>query len=428
MVRFNSRLTVGILFTLLLAGPALAQEVEIKEPGIKVGRLRIRPGLGLDYAFDSNLFLRDDGEGPGPRAAHRLHIIPSISLTSAPEAPVDFSLGLSANYNLYLSSDASIRNLSDAAVNANLSATFNPRGDVSFSIIEEFRRTTAAPTVELPQPFNRNTNRVGAKLGINPGGRALIFELFYFYLYDSYENFGFGSGTAQSLDNQQHQIKLRSRWKFLPKTAFVAEVSGNLWRWDQEAFNNANIFRISAGLVGNLTARLTLTARLGYGHSFHSNGPSFNSAFGEVEAEYRFLRSLTARLGYARDFLPSAYGNYFDDHKIYLNVEANLWRRLRLDLRFTYFRVAFAENPDPSILAGGGVTLISEDARRDNIYQLQLGARFLVWRWLSAQLRYQLGVRTSNNGLQYTDPQGGSFVDRFNYLQHIVTIGLLGRY
>src|SRR5207237_51174 len=114
------------------------------------------------------------------------------------------------------------------------------------------------------------------------------------------ENFGLVGTTSspnhQSLDNITHEIDFRSRWKFLPKTAFISEIQGQFLRWDTGAFNNANLLRAYVGLVGNLTAKLAFTARLGYGNSFHQAGPSFNSILGDAEVSYLFAENATARI------------------------------------------------------------------------------------------------------------------------------------
>lgn len=419
------------LVAILSVSPAQAQtqapvEEEVVDPGIKLGRLRLRPRLSLSYAFDSNIFLRDDPAsetGPGPTPGHRLHIAPGLSLSSAPDSPVMLSFGGGADYRQYLSNSSSIKGLSDFAATADLDVTLNPRGDVTFSFLNNFRRTTAAPTVELPTPFNRDYNRLGVKVGISPGGKALTFDLYYYFNVDHFENFGFGSASARSLDNMAHDIILRGRWKFLPKTAVTLDVMGTIWRWDAAAFANPNLFRAYLGIIGNFTTKLSGTARLGYGNSFHSSGESFNSVVGDLDVAYAFLPSLGAHLTYARDFGPSAWGNYFASHQVGLALNTLLWRRLMGNIGATYMRLGFSGNPNPTILGGAGATLLVPSAvRADNVLGLSAGLNLRTVNWLSFQLNYAFNARNSNNGL-YFSAAAGTLTERFGFAQHTVNIG-----
>jgi hypothetical protein len=407
--------------------PAAAQQQSVDESGIKLGRLRLRPRLGLNYTLDSNVFLRDADEGQGPLIAHRMDIAPAISLTTAPDAPMSFSLGAGAEYRLYLSDDPNIKNLSDASVTVDLDATFNPRGDVTFSVLENFRRTTAAPTLELPLPYNRDVNRAGARLGIQPGGKALTFDVYYYFTYDHYENFGFGSTGAQSLDNASHEVIFRSRWKFLPKTAFISEIQGTFLSWDTPQFNNPNLLRAYVGVVGNLTAKLTVTARVGYGNSFHSAGPVFNSVLGDLEVGYQFAELGTARFGYAREFFPGPWGNYFDTQRVGAGVDTTVFRRLGLSSSVSYIRLGFGGNPDATLLGGAGATLLSNEARVDHVFAFSLAARVAIMRLLSFQLAYSLETRSSNNGIRFSTPRG-TVVESFDYTRHVVSAGLAVAY
>lgn len=408
---------------------------EADDPGVKLGRLRLRPSINVGYAFDSNVFLRDEAgaeSGPGPTAAHRMHIAPSLRLTTAKDSPVQFSFGGGIDYRLYISDNQNVKNLSDLSANADLNVTFNPNGEVLFSILNNFRRTTAAPTVELPTPFNRDFNRVGARLGIQPGGKALTFDLYYYFNYDHFEGFGFtgrtqGQSNVVSLDNLSHDISLKARWKFLPKTAVTFDASGIIWRWDANSFANPNLFRTYVGLVGNLTSRFQAQARLGYGNSFHSSGESFNSVVGDFEVTYALARLSNIRFSYARDFAPTTWGNYFGSHQLALNVTSVLWRRLQLAASATYLRVGFNANPSQQQLQSSAATLLSADARSDNIFAASVSANVIIQKWLSFSTSYTFNTRGSNNGLQFNTTQGQA-LDRFGFAQHVFNAGLTAAY
>src|SRR5260221_663088 len=80
-----------IAFGLSYSTVALAQEqVWLKDRrysegiGIRTGDLELHPGLGAEFGYDSNYFLRADSEDPIP--ALRLRIVPSFSLSKLSHA------------------------------------------------------------------------------------------------------------------------------------------------------------------------------------------------------------------------------------------------------------------------------------------------------------------------------------------------------
>jgi hypothetical protein len=423
------RLGVATLLALASA-TAHAQTATVaggdEEPGIKYGRLRIRPSIGLQYAFDSNVFLKDSEDVPGPTSASRLHVLPALVLTTAPGAPVALSFGVGFDYNLYLSGDPELRALDAWAITSDLMATFFPDGPVSFSLLNNFRRTVNAPTVELPNPLNRDTNKAGIRIGIAPGGKALSFELYYYFTLDHFENYTFGNGL--SLDSKAHELYFRWNWRFLPKTAFIGEIQTIFLRWDVASFNNANELRGYVGIIGNLTAKLTATARAGYGNSFHDNGPSFNSVVADLELAYLLREQTTLKFQYARDYFPAYWGNYFDNHRVTLSLDSLLFRRFAPGVTFTYYRLNFGANPDPALLSGANVQLLSPDNRADDQLSAQVRARVALKRWLALDFSYAIDWRHSNNGLRITSPTGVVSVDHFGFVRHLVNIGLSGAY
>lgn len=408
-------------------GSASAQPTPPPEdPGVKLGRLRLQPRFSVSYAFDSNVFLRDDSEsGPGPTSAQRIQIAPGLSLTTAPDSPVQMSFGGGVEWRQYLSDNVNVSGLNALSALADLAVTFNANGDVLFSILDNFRRTTMAPTLELPLPLNRDYNRVGARIGIQPGGKALTFDLFYYFSVDHYENFGFGAANAQSLDNVSHDISFRMRWKFLPKTAFTFDASAIIWRWDTAAFAQPNLFRTYVGLVGNLTPRFTATARLGYGNSIHSVGDSFNSVVGDLELAYQLAVATAVRFNYVRDFAPTTWGNYFATHQVSAGVDTTLWQRLSASAQLTYMRVGFSGNPNATLLGGAGATLLSSDARGDNMFSaaVSVNAR-LIKTYLMLGVSYGVNLRTSNSGIVY----GTGSTDSFNFVQHVFSANVSSSY
>jgi len=343
---------VGALITLLVAVPALAQfnaPIRYNEgPGLKLSdSLVFHPGIAVEGRYDSNVFYAEDNTRGAPymRLIGHLHLatLPPQRLTDGAgkvsKQTVDFRLKTAVSFREYFSDVPAVKDQRALEVDAGIGLTLFPEGMFSFSLIDDFARTVTAPNAEIRDTFTRDTNRATARFKLTPGGGRLSFALGYSFNIDLFEN-----AELAGLNRLYHEIALNSKWKILPKSAIVLDISEQIYDYYDKGGSNFGFvkndsypFRVSAGFVGLITPRLSAIVKLGYGNSFHPSGTtSYSMILATAELGYQFSPFAKLRFGYNHDFYDSLFGNYFTDEKIYLRYDHMIASRFLLHLDGSY--------------------------------------------------------------------------------------------
>ncbi len=206
------------------------------------------------------------------------------------------------------------------------------------------------------------TGTAGVGLDYTPGGGALVFSVDYNVYYDRYDrDQGIGTGGCKNptlagcfnptvLDNLRHLPKIRSTWKFLPKTAWFVEVEGAITRYPgggefAGGGKNApvNLLLAQGGLVGNVTNKITVLAKAGYGNTFLSTPDNFQSAVGQLEGTYTFSETMKAKAGMVRTVQPVSLFKYFDIWRAYARYDHLLFGKTELSLQLQYDYLLFGQ-------------------------------------------------------------------------------------
>src|SRR5262249_16420610 len=129
-------------------------------------------------------------------------------------------------------------------------------------------------------PFNldRDTNELGVRFRLAPGGQRLITDLSYAFGLDFFE-----VKILQDFNVLYHKLDLRASWKFFPKTALYLDANETIYQYQNRVnFDHPNSFpfRIVLGVMGLITAKLSVNAYAGYGNGFYASGPSPNTGVG----------------------------------------------------------------------------------------------------------------------------------------------------
>ncbi|RAL24992.1 hypothetical protein DL240_01920 [Lujinxingia litoralis] len=303
--------------------------------------------MTLGAGFDSNLYYSSSRENSSIRQVPEGYIEPSLKLSTPNPAMWDLNGSAAVGWRQYLSSEETVASQSGLAANLGASLTWNPRGVFSLRLSENFVRTNEAPSYESADSVNRIFNRAGAMLGFHPGGRVL--ESYLSYDFSLYRH-----NLYEELDRSTHHVGWKGHWSFLPKTALVAKAdyrrinyvsayqggpSGDVVSPEGRLRNaNSTPLRLTGGLRGLLTQRITLGLQAGYGWGFYeaNSGPDFKGLLVQAEASYQFgpveLDS-RIRAGYQRDFTDSTLGNYYTYHRALVGFQQGLvGGRLRLGL------------------------------------------------------------------------------------------------
>jgi len=401
--------------------------------GIKAGDFLILPALKIGYSYDSNVFyagaddvfyLADsDPDKPGSQPAivhqeivpgHAMNIGLGLGIRNKNTKNMVLVVDVQGGYDLYLTSNERLKEHSNFNVDAGLKAEFFRNGPISLLIFERFRRILERRNLAVSDSFNRHINRIGGGVNFAPGGKALQIRAGYAFVSDFFTDVSSDWG-----DLYVHELDLHGFWKFFPFTALVLETNWQIRNYNADDYGNYGELtdnkplRIRVGLNGFITKKLSLLGLIGYGNSFHETrddetnvaaNDSFNMLIGELRITFQFNKNSVLQGGYRYDFRDSLFANYATYHKVYLNYQQRIAKRLQLELDVGYFHVGFAQVPNDYLHGDKFVTGLmgvtgnnpnlaeGEDdwVRKDHWVIGQIKGSVDVTRWLAFELAYRM--------------------------------------
>ncbi|MDB4945252.1 MAG: hypothetical protein JWP97_4786 [Labilithrix sp.] len=324
--------------------------------GIRTGNLELHPGIGAEVGYDSNYFLRTYKEGNqyvngAPnlpvREAGLLRVTPSLSLSTLsnqrtegstqPQA-VAFRAGIAATYREFIGVQE-IRDQRNVSGNAYARLDVFQNRPVGFGVFANYQRLIQPSVVSDPNlSFNRSDVGAGAEVVALPGGGALDLRL-------GYQFFGafFEESNGVPYTNTTHEISMRNRWRFRPRTALFHDTTLRFISYPNadralNYLNNSTPLRTRLGLTGLVTDRFSVLVAAGYGATFfekanRASTQQYDSLNAQAEATFYLSQNngagdpnnaslllSTLTLGYVRDFQNSLLGNYYDSNKGYARV------------------------------------------------------------------------------------------------------------
>jgi hypothetical protein len=396
--------------------------------GIQNEYLILHAGVDVMGGVNTNLFFQDSDEA-SPGAIPVLRIQPKLSITNQKETKVHFDLNWRIAWSQYLDSQDAI--LRQSGLNTLLGAgvTLNPQGSFSFRLTENFTRTNEAPNNPGADPINRVVNRVGAKLGIHPGGR--VFQGYLSYHWSLYDF----SKTLESLNKMEHDLQGRFVWQFLPRTAAMLTTTYSIISYDSPFRTTAagvpttlpNVdstpLRIQGGLSSLLTNGLALTLLAGYGWAFYETGPSTNQLLFTGQLAYLFGQDRKSKVSFEYDygFRDASVGNFYTAHTLGLNYSQLLLNEaLRLDAGAGYvIRDYVLINGVVVPLSNGGTALIPSTIQ-DNLVSASASVNYNFAPWLEVAIDYGLRANMSDSNVSLIS--GQEDIAGRSYIQHVLML------
>lgn len=410
----TSRGLAGAIGTLLLLGSLNAQAqfnapIRYNEgPGVKLSdSLVFHPGIALEGRYDSNVFYSEDGiEGaPYLRVLGHLDLatLPPQRLTDGDgkksDPTVAFRLSTAVGYREYLHDSDSVKQQRALEVDAGLDLTLFPAGMFSFTIADKFARTVTARNSIVRSTFARDTNRATARLKLAPGGGRLAFALSYSLNLDLFED-----SDLAFANRLFHEIALNAKWRLLPKTAVMLDVTQQIYSYYDRTGgvagsigytnNDSYPLRIYAGFGGLFTPSLSFLVKAGYGNGFYDNDDSYNMLLALAELGYRFSPVAKLRLGFDHNFQDSIFGNYFTDEKIYVNYDHMIAARFLIHVAADYRYRNYDGFPD-GLTDSGGAPI---DDLKSHLVSVGLGFDWQILEWMYVGIGYDLQLNSVITG------------------------------
>lgn len=403
--RYLSIVIVCLLATVSTAARAQTATTATGGDGLKLGdAFVLHLGMGLEFGWDSNVFY----QASNPTQAFEMRLTPRFDLNNQPRGAsrqflLDFHGGL--NYLEYLTSNKALENLRQFGVDAGIAATFFQLSPYNFTLFDNFTRTTQPPYSQTTYNFDRDTNDLGIRVNLSPGGGRLTFTVGYIFGIDYFE-----PTQLKNFDLLSHRFDLRVSWKVLPKTAIYLSASEGIFLYQNQdvgGYDHPNSFplRVEAGIQGLITTKLTINAWIGYGNGFYqpvtlmSGGAPVtinvnpSTPVGGLALTWKPSILSTGTLGYDHDFVNSLLGSYYDVDQVYASWTQLIWR-------FTGFlRLSYANERFHGIAPLTGVPTAN---RTDNYVTINTRVDYPLQRWLWASVGYDLQLNRSNTVLDFS--------------------------
>ena len=428
------RLSLSAIMLVAVLGCGAATDAVADGPGIRIGtKGKFHPSLLLSSGFDSNVYnIGSNTPVTEKTRSGYLNVRPGVKLL-LPDPTVDLYLAGFVNWAYYFASRASaLRN--DITGRGDFALILGRDSTVSFEIADYFGRSagdalSASQIIDQEQFYHHTgstlgssylglLNRARARLGIRPGRGSLKINLNY--------QFGIARFPGADLDTNKHLISLDVKWKFFPRTAFVADFSFEII--DYMGTMNTDLMPIkgTVGLIGQLTEKTTIILRAGAGSTMTDKNDPANKGkddwtmfVGDVQFAYAFAPTILIRLGGVSNFQDSGFTNFINYYSVYAEFDM-LVGRFALTLRGDVTWFGFGK-----VVDGGGYSYREspEDGevnRKDTEYRGILSARLRTTRWLFVGVDARVVRRDSN--LHVFNAQGSR--SNFGYMK-IEALGIL---
>ena len=330
---------LSFLMLLSVAGEASA---ETQRPfKLRLGVFSVQPTSHVGFGYDNNIFYDATEEPDGRVPNDGWLLIGGGRIRAKNERSQRVLLELDSNiaFRHYTGADLtgpqdreireeiidSRTGVSQAAFNGR--ARFNPAGTFQASLYNQFTYLER-PSYEFSVfGFERIQNIAGGRVHFMPGGRGIQGPLEL--------NLGYGFEVIDFLNEppsqpilgrskkNAHRFSTDLKLRFLPKNYFLFKASYVLNDYndfqpgedeeegDKALSRDSRPLRVTGGLTGLITPRVSVVLNGGYAHTFNDNGPSFKGFIGLLELNYVSLPRFRLGVGYQRDGRDSGFSNFY---------------------------------------------------------------------------------------------------------------------
>jgi len=393
--------------------------------GIRLGQTWVlHLGIGIETGWDSNLFYEADTATTHPSNAFYLRLTPGFNLTTRPrqgQAPFQFDFHGGLGYVEYLTTNAAIQSHRQFNVDAGILAAFFQNSPYNFVLFDNYVRTTVPPYSAGTTNFDRDTNQLGTRVNLSPGGGRLTFNVGYVFGIDYFEN-----ARLSDFDLQYHRFDLRASWRFFPKTALylAADETINVYPHPGSgAHPDSYPLHVMLGMQGLITPKLTVNAWIGYGNGFYQWSAAImvphenpNTAIGGLSLTWKPTMLSTGTVGYQHDFQNSLLGAYYDEDMAYISWTQLVWRFTGF-IRAQYTNMRF-KGVQPQQATTDGT---------DNNFMLNVRVDFPFKDWLIGSVGYDFYLNRSDRMII----NGGAATPAtvpVDYTKHVVYLRLSFQY
>ena len=381
----------------LAAGPATALE-GTGSNGILLGEnSRAHPYVYLDTHYVTN-----PGRLYGAAVANDVLTVARLGVDgSLKHTAWDLNWILNGGYNKYWGlTVAGTRQLSAATGSFHLDADINKNGSLELKLSDDLQRTDDVANQAFTRRLLHWTNTANGVAEWTPGGGALVVTLGYGFFYDTYDHEPTVNPFPRgALDNWRHLPRLRMAWKFLPKTALFIEGEGQLTYFKDVPYAgtaitnvNSRMVQATAGLLGNVTRKITTQLKAGYGNTLLAEPGAHDKStvVGLFEVAYAPTETSKLAAGFARSLQPTSMFRYFLTDRPYIKYEQQVADHTQIAVSPEYNIMDFGLPVIAALQPAGTPN------RRDKDFILNVNLTQALSEWLTVSIIERLNYRVSN--------------------------------
>ena len=333
---------MGMALAILVVRPAAASE-----SGLPLGPLVAKPGVNVTALFDTNVY-RDSAN---PEPDFGLWVRPYFGVVYPGE---DFKFSLDVYYRFFTYFNLGGRNhnvfrrVTDFGAAVGIDA--GRRSKVGFSANPEVYNTPA------PRGFGDGTEQiVGSNVPltlhfrptraftINVNGRWNWARAYFSPVLVS---------LSPAVLGNRHELAggIGVDWKFFPRSHLVLDGEFGRVLWGQvdpgqtasSQQDPAWFWRVWFGIRGDITRKLSLLARIGYGNVHFDPAAStptltgLNGLLGQVELAIRPATTQRLAIGFNRDYRFAYYSNRIENTQAYFKYQGLFFQRLQATFDFSW--------------------------------------------------------------------------------------------
>jgi hypothetical protein len=397
----------ALIVLLLMALPASAQQTVGKltvagDDGFAVsddGRSRLHLGVTAGTGFDTNPYTTPLADPSGEFGGDVvIRIRPYLEL-NAPGSTIAFDGKAQLDYGILpgvVNPQTQQFLLYQSLLSGELE--LNRGGTFTFAVGDNVSFNTDPGIAVLGTLLSRVRNTLKAGVGFRPGGGTLNMRLGYNFNFTKYVDTVGNAGLVSkgALDSMQHNLQLRTDYRFLPKTgAFLTLGAG--WQSYPFTVGQGQAFPLNAqlGIQGNLLPRLAFMAAAGYSNPLVLDATgairtgSIFGMTGQAEVQWKPLQQTSVAGGYRRTFEPIALYQYIGENRFYGRVN-QLLGQLEVSALAGYSLLQFGDEVATQALTTAAT------GRLDHHFDASVALDFHVIKWLSFGLRNNLDLRLTN--------------------------------
>jgi hypothetical protein len=414
-------------------------------PGLRTDNLEIHPKFSFSGAYDSNFWRESTGDSTAPVNPTVLFLVDGgLSMRTRSTSRFDFKGELSVGMRQVSSdtADDTISTIDDgfglSRARAKFSVTALPKRTVSFGLVNDLRYSEQPATEDLVSDgYKRFRLNVGPNLTFSPGGgetgKALSFQIGY--------RFGMGRSlndddpTGNRRDSDKQTVQGEIRWRFFPKTSLFIESSYSHVNYARGTDLNENgvpvtgadldfkPFRVSGGVKGLFTRRLSLTLQGGYLQTNHNSGETYEGVTAQFQLDYRIPELLKIRAAYELKVGDDGFSNFYTLNRSFVDTQFMLPHHLYLKGRFGLDHYVYSQFGAP------GWT-IALPQRVEPIFRGKATAGWRVQPWLRGEFSMEIEANRSDYYycLDPTDCFQNSPIDFAEYTRQLFKFTLVAEY